>query len=261
MQWWGWRLSWAAPAVSRLAPPPLPFCFRSLLSHAYAVRAYAVVDIHVRWLYLMQVMLATVIIELTNDTNLVAPVGVASIISMIVGNFFNHGLYHGLIAVCHWSTVMCVCVCVTTASCRLTRCLKLPFRRLHPLGEESAVSQFCAVGRDVAGAGGGRDGSVGDHVEEALRCSRDRRADRAMRLRRHHSPRVPGRGRSGDGERTAFEGARGACLPDIYVYVYNMYMYMYIRRWQTATAGACKNMAALGWRWLTSEVAVARRGS
>ena len=37
------------------------------------------------------VMLATVIIELTDDASLVAPVGVASIISMLVGNCFNHG--------------------------------------------------------------------------------------------------------------------------------------------------------------------------
>ena len=43
--------------------------------------------------------LATVIIELTDDASLIGPVGVASIISMIVGNFFNHGLYHGLIPV------------------------------------------------------------------------------------------------------------------------------------------------------------------
>ena len=42
------------------------------------------------------VMLACVIIELTDDASLVAPVAVASIISMIVGNYFNHGLYHGL---------------------------------------------------------------------------------------------------------------------------------------------------------------------
>jgi hypothetical protein len=36
---------------------------------------------------------------LTDDASLIAPVGVASIISMIVGNLFNHGLYHGLIPV------------------------------------------------------------------------------------------------------------------------------------------------------------------
>ena len=40
-------------------------------------------------------MLATVIIELTDDASLIGPVGVASIIAMIVGNMFNHGLYHG----------------------------------------------------------------------------------------------------------------------------------------------------------------------
>lgn len=45
------------------------------------------------------VMLATVMIELTDDVSLIAPVGVACIISMIVGNQFNHGLYHGLIPV------------------------------------------------------------------------------------------------------------------------------------------------------------------
>ena len=44
-------------------------------------------------------MLATVIIELTDDASLIGPVGVASIIAMIVGNMFNHGLYHGLIPV------------------------------------------------------------------------------------------------------------------------------------------------------------------
>ena len=43
------------------------------------------------------VMLATVIVELTDDASLIAPVGVASIIAMIVGNLFNHGLYHELI--------------------------------------------------------------------------------------------------------------------------------------------------------------------
>lgn len=43
--------------------------------------------------------LATVLIELTDDASLIGPVGVASIISMIVGNMFNHGLYHGLIPV------------------------------------------------------------------------------------------------------------------------------------------------------------------
>ena len=44
-------------------------------------------------------MLATMIVELTDDASLMAPVGVASIISMIVGNLFNHGLYHGLLPV------------------------------------------------------------------------------------------------------------------------------------------------------------------
>ena len=44
-------------------------------------------------------MLASVIIELTDDASLIGPVGVASIIAMIVGNLFNHGLYHGLIPV------------------------------------------------------------------------------------------------------------------------------------------------------------------
>merc|ERR1712224_865021 len=44
-------------------------------------------------------MLATVIIELTDDASVIGPVGVASIIAMIVGNLFNHGLYHGLIPV------------------------------------------------------------------------------------------------------------------------------------------------------------------
>ena len=44
-------------------------------------------------------MLACVIVELTDDASLIGPVGLASIISMIVGNLFNHGLYHGLIPV------------------------------------------------------------------------------------------------------------------------------------------------------------------
>lgn len=44
-------------------------------------------------------MLATVIVELTDDASLIAPVGCATIIATIVGNFFNHGLYHGLIPV------------------------------------------------------------------------------------------------------------------------------------------------------------------
>lgn len=44
-------------------------------------------------------MLACVIIELTDDASVIGPVGVASIVAMIVGNLFNHGLYHGLIPV------------------------------------------------------------------------------------------------------------------------------------------------------------------
>ena len=44
-------------------------------------------------------MLASVIIELTDDASLIGPIGVATIIAMIVGNLFNHGLYHGLIPV------------------------------------------------------------------------------------------------------------------------------------------------------------------
>jgi chloride channel 7 len=44
-------------------------------------------------------MLACVIVELTDDASLIAPVGMASIVSMVVGNLFNHGLYHGLIPV------------------------------------------------------------------------------------------------------------------------------------------------------------------
>ena len=45
------------------------------------------------------VFLATVMIELTDDASLIFPVGMAAIISMVVGNLFNHGLYHGLIPV------------------------------------------------------------------------------------------------------------------------------------------------------------------
>ena len=43
------------------------------------------------------VMLAAVLVELTGDPFLIAPIGLTTIIAMIVGNFFNHGLYHGLI--------------------------------------------------------------------------------------------------------------------------------------------------------------------
>ena len=43
------------------------------------------------------VMLATVILELTADAGLIAPVGITCVIAMLVGNLFNHGLYHGLI--------------------------------------------------------------------------------------------------------------------------------------------------------------------
>ena len=45
------------------------------------------------------VMLATVMIELTGDTAMIAPMGIACVIAMYVGNRFNHGLYHGLIPV------------------------------------------------------------------------------------------------------------------------------------------------------------------
>ena len=37
------------------------------------------------------VFLSTVLVELTDDASLIFPVGLASIISMIVGNNFNHG--------------------------------------------------------------------------------------------------------------------------------------------------------------------------
>ena len=45
------------------------------------------------------VMLAVVMLELTGDAGMIAPVGIVCVISMIVGNLFNHGLYHGLIPV------------------------------------------------------------------------------------------------------------------------------------------------------------------
>ena len=45
------------------------------------------------------VMLATVLLELTDDASMIAPVGICCILSMLVGNAFNHGLYHGLIPV------------------------------------------------------------------------------------------------------------------------------------------------------------------
>jgi chloride channel 7 len=43
------------------------------------------------------VMLAAILLELTGDPKMIAPIGATTIVSMIVGNFFNHGLYHGLI--------------------------------------------------------------------------------------------------------------------------------------------------------------------
>jgi chloride channel 7 len=42
-------------------------------------------------------MLATVILELTADAGMIAPVGITCVCSMLIGNLFNHGLYHGLI--------------------------------------------------------------------------------------------------------------------------------------------------------------------
>ena len=47
----------------------------------------------------ISVMLSVVMLELTGDVGLVAPVGIVCIIAMIVGNMFNHGLYHGLIPI------------------------------------------------------------------------------------------------------------------------------------------------------------------
>merc|ERR1711871_702898 len=43
------------------------------------------------------VMLAAILLELTGDPFMIAPIGASTIVSMIVGNFFNHGLYHGLV--------------------------------------------------------------------------------------------------------------------------------------------------------------------
>jgi len=47
----------------------------------------------------ISVMLAIVMLELTGDAKMIAPVGIVCILAMLVGNFFNHGLYHGLIPV------------------------------------------------------------------------------------------------------------------------------------------------------------------
>jgi len=47
----------------------------------------------------ISVMLAIVMLELTGDAGLIAPVGIVCILSMLVGNMFNHGLYHGLIPI------------------------------------------------------------------------------------------------------------------------------------------------------------------
>ncbi len=44
-------------------------------------------------------MLAAVLLELTADPLLIAPIGGTCIVAMLVGNSFNHGLYHGLIPV------------------------------------------------------------------------------------------------------------------------------------------------------------------
>merc|ERR1711991_1301825 len=44
-------------------------------------------------------MLAAVLLELTADPLLIAPIGVTCLVAMLVGNAFNHGLYHGLIPV------------------------------------------------------------------------------------------------------------------------------------------------------------------
>jgi len=45
------------------------------------------------------VMLAAVLLELTADPLLIAPIGVTCLVAMLVGNSFNHGLYHGLIPI------------------------------------------------------------------------------------------------------------------------------------------------------------------
>ena len=42
-------------------------------------------------------MLATLLLELTDDVKIIVPVGVACLIAMLVANRFNHGLYHSLI--------------------------------------------------------------------------------------------------------------------------------------------------------------------
>jgi H+/Cl- antiporter ClcA len=47
----------------------------------------------------ISVMLAIVMLELTGDAGLIAPVGLVCVLSMLVGNMFNHGLYHGLIPI------------------------------------------------------------------------------------------------------------------------------------------------------------------
>jgi CBS domain-containing protein len=44
-------------------------------------------------------MLAVVMLELTADARMIAPVGIVCILAMLVGNMFNHGLYHGLIPI------------------------------------------------------------------------------------------------------------------------------------------------------------------
>ena len=45
------------------------------------------------------VTLATLLLELTDDASMIAPVGIACLVAMLVGNQLGHGLYHGLIPV------------------------------------------------------------------------------------------------------------------------------------------------------------------
>lgn len=47
----------------------------------------------------ISLMLTVMMVEITGDPSMIGPVGLATLISVVVGNAFNHGLYHSLIDV------------------------------------------------------------------------------------------------------------------------------------------------------------------
>merc|ERR1711908_111078 len=44
-------------------------------------------------------MTTVMMVEITGDPSMIAPVGISTLFAVIVGNWFNHGLYHSLIDV------------------------------------------------------------------------------------------------------------------------------------------------------------------